>query len=194
MILVGMCSSENIKALTNLSLMELLGRESDKVVYSNQIGGYKPHGMNNLVRDAREVGATHLLNIDSDMTFPPDALERLLKADRDIVGAAYNQRGNHLDQGAPTTTVKFLGENGYKAVQPGDFPTELFECGAVGLGLTLINMRVFDSLPFPWFHTTETMEEHSTEDIVFCKEAREKGFEVWCDPTLLMGHIGSYIY
>lgn len=197
MILVGMCSGGDLKALTVLSLIDLLGEIKVPNALSIQLGGYKPHGMNQLVKDAREINATHLLNIDCDMIFPPDAFEKLYKANKDIVGVNYRQRGNHLDQDAPASTVKFIGteKNGYRYVEEKDFPTELFECAAVGLGLTLINMKIFNKLPFPWFHTTETEEiGHSTEDIVFCKEAREQGFEVWCDPTIKMGHIGGYIY
>lgn len=196
MILVGICTGGDIKALTVLSIIEMLGGSGDNA-FSMQIGGYKPHGLNNLIKDAKQIKATHLLNIDADMIFPPDALEKLLKADKDIVGVNYRQRGNHQDQDAPSSVTKFPNKDntGYRRVLEKDFPEELFECGAVGLGLTLIKIEVFDKLPFPWFHTTETEENgHSTEDIVFCKEAREAGFEVWCDPTIEMKHIGSYLY
>lgn len=188
-----MCSGGTIQTLTVLSLVDLLGGAKVPNALSVQIGGYKPHGMNNLVKDARQIEASHLLNIDSDMIFPPDALERLLKADKDIVGANYHQRGNHLDQDNRSSVTKFEENGEYVSKLEEDFPKKLFECAAVGLGLTLINMKVFDSLPFPWFHTTEG-EEHSTEDIVFCQDARKLGFEVWCLPDLKMGHIGSYIY
>lgn len=198
-VLVGMCSGGTMQALTVTSLIDLfskVGGQGINTAYSIQLGGYKPHGLNNLIKDAKEIGATHLLNIDCDMIFPPDGLEKLLKADKDIVGVNYRQRGNHLDQDNAYSTIKFPGDKSgeYREVLQEDFPKELFECAAVGLGLTLINMRVFDKLPFPWFHTTETDEIHSTEDIVFCKEAREAGFKVWADPTIRIGHIGSYVY
>lgn len=195
MILIGICTGGTIQSLTVMSLVDLLGSYPESNAMSIQIGGYKPHGMNNLVRDAKQVNATHLLNIDADMTFPPDSIERLLAHDKDIVGANYKQRGNHENQNTPISVTKFIGNDGnYKEVKAEDFPTELFECGAVGLGLTLINMKVFDKLPFPWFRTREDENGHSTEDIVFCQDAREKGFEVWCDPTLNMSHIGTYLY
>lgn len=192
MILVGMCCGGTVEAQTMLSLLNLLDGQTP---FSIQIGGYKPHSMNNLVKEAQSLKATHLLSIDPDMIFPADGLAKLVAAKKDIVGVNYRARGNHVTQDAPASTIKFPGkeENGYRTVNEEDFPTELFECAAVGLGLTLIDMKVFDKLPFPWFHTTET-SEHSTEDIVFCKEAREAGFEVWCDPKIEMGHIGKYVY
>jgi hypothetical protein len=32
------------------------------------------------------------------------------------------------------------------------------------------------------------------EDVNFCKRANEMGLEVWCDPTIRIGHIGEYLY
>lgn len=197
MFLVGMCSGGAIQALTVNSLIDGLSALEIPNALSIQIGGYKPHAMNNLVKDARQIKATHLLNVDCDMIFPPDAIPKLLQANKDIVGVNYRWRGNHVTQDAPQSTVRFPGneKNGYRTVLEEDFPKELFECAAVGLGLTLIDMRVFDKLPFPYFRTQENEETgHRTEDIVFCRDARKLGFEVWCDPTIKMGHLGSYIY
>lgn len=44
------------------------------------------------VENAIQAGCTHLMWIDSDMRIPPDTLIRLLRADKDIVGATYNKR------------------------------------------------------------------------------------------------------
>ena len=33
----------------------------------------------------------------------------------------------------------------------------------------------------------------STEDIVFCKRAKEAGYGIYCDGTIACGHIGSFI-
>src|SRR5690349_9439612 len=45
-----------------------------------------------LVRTALGTGADKFLFIDSDHIFPPDALSRLLKHDKDMVGATYVRR------------------------------------------------------------------------------------------------------
>jgi hypothetical protein len=48
----------------------------------------------------------------------------------------------------------------------------------------------------PWFDLTfnedDTMEYG--EDIWFCKQINESGFEVWVDPTIRTGHIGTHIF
>lgn len=189
MVLLGLCSGGTIHAQTVASLIGIM--QTTPVAISFQTGGYKPHNMNQLVKEAQRLGATHLLNMDSDMIIPPDALDKLLKADKDIVGAKYMARGEGY------STLKFEKDGQYVPVNPDDFPKELFECAAVGLGFTLINMRVFEKLPKPYFYTYEKSddrEDFATEDIVFCQDARKAGFSVWCDPSIEVGHIGQYIY
>ena len=47
---------------------------------------------NGLVKEAIARKGTHILFVDSDMYFPPDAIKKLVEQDRDIVGASYNFR------------------------------------------------------------------------------------------------------
>src|SRR5271170_1557842 len=47
---------------------------------------------NQCVAAARLIKATHVLFLDSDMVFPLDTMKRLLKHDKDIVGALYAAR------------------------------------------------------------------------------------------------------
>jgi len=39
-----------------------------------------------------------------------------------------------------------------------------------------------------------TMQETVSEDVFFCKKAKETGFTVWCDPTIKCDHIGSTVF
>lgn len=198
-VLVGMCSGGDIKAQTVSCLLGLDAQGS--IGFTVHVGGYKPHNMNQLVAEAKEAKATHILSIDCDMVFPRDALQKLLAADKDIVGANYLARGQFATQDRPWWVIKFVDENNVpKLVLPQDYPDELFECAAVGLGFTLINMRVFEKLSEPYFETDYTGKTGSqtadfrTEDVVFCEKVRAKGFKVWCEPTIDMGHLGTYNY
>ncbi len=192
-ILIGVCSGESLKAETMLCLFQLLGTTKQNAIFSLQIGGYKPFNMNRLVQAARDNGATHILNIDSDMMFEPDVLDRLLKHDKAIVGVNYRARGTKEDQDYPYSTVKFGRIEEYEERKPEDFPTKLFNCSAVGLGICLMKMTIFDKLPKPYFYTKEK-DILVTEDIVFCQDAQKAGFKVWCDPEIPVKHIGSYHY
>lgn len=194
-VFVGMCTGGDVKAQTVHSLIGLFSTSRNVRGFSIKVGGYKPFNMNTLVEEAKQIeGVTHLLSIDCDMIFPPETLDKLLEADKDIMSVNYLARGSQADQNSPYSVLKFADEKGnYVRKEAKDFPTELFQCAAVGLGFTLIKMEVFDKMEKPYFKTEET-PNLATEDIVFCRDAIAAGFEVWVDPTIKMGHIGQYVY
>src|SRR3990167_5319190 len=89
---------------------------------------------NRIVHVARERGATHLLFVDYDMYFPPHTITRLLKQDKDIIGAAYNFRGN----GESKNTAIPITQTDVKHPHPDELPKEPFKCHCLGTGLLLI--------------------------------------------------------
>ncbi len=143
-------------------------------------GCYVHRNRNEAIQRARKTGATHILFVDTDMVFDKSAVTQLLAADKDIVGANYNKR--MLPQ---TPIVK-------------EEIKELSQVEFVPTGLMLIKLSIFDTLPEPWFYydpPTATGDQGVTDDDkFFCRAARNAGFEVWCDPTIHVGHIGEFIY
>jgi glycosyltransferase involved in cell wall biosynthesis len=132
------------------------------------------------VKKSLELGCEYILFIDSDMSFPPDALVRLLKADKDIVGANYVRRSPPYDSLAKANG----GDQDVSGVVVVDgLPT----------GLLLIRSSVFDKLPQPWFDVTWNDEDFLGEDYYFCNLAREHGFKIWmdCDLSAEVVHWGE---
>jgi len=145
-----------------------------------------------LVNQARELGMTHILFLDHDMWFPPNSIEQLLIWDKDIIGAAYNYRSFPLKSTAfPLGTEPINGE--YFS-DPKKLPTELFKCDVIATGLLLIKLSVFDKLEKPWFQfgRKDDGELNYGEDTYFCRRAIEAGFDIWCDPTLTVRHLGVF--
>lgn len=196
-ITIGICSGGMIHAETVTSLigaMEVVKQKGIEVLLTVQIGGYTAHNRNECVRTALNNGSTHLMFIDADQTFPPSGIVRLFDHDKDIVGAMYNTRGNLDDKGQLISTVKMADDKG-NLVSTGEVPNQLFKCYAVATGFMLINMSVFNKLEKPWFVAYETPSgEHRTEDVEFCKRAGAAGYDIWCSPTIHVGHIGNYTY
>jgi hypothetical protein len=60
----------------------------------------------------------------------------------------------------------------------------------------LIDLSIVPDLDQPWFHfaTYPSGQTMIGEDAWFCQQARAKGYEVWADPTIDIGHIGDFIY
>lgn len=101
---------------------------------------------NDLVQMAKDQNADYLFFIDTDMVIPVDSLTRLLRHDKDVVGATYNKRV------APYETLGKL-----KGDKPGDDELRkggLREAELLPTGVLLIKMSVFDRIPWPWFFET----------------------------------------
>ena len=133
--------------------------------------------------------ATHLLWIDSDHAFPSDTAHRLLSHKRPWVGI------NATTRAAPIkpTALKKPGE----PLQTTRHSKGLERVWRMGFGIVLIETRVFQSMPKPWFkfdyfeHDGEL--EEMGEDIYFCEKAKQYGFQPMVDHDLTKetDHIGS---
>ena len=171
-----------IKSQTAFSLANMLAKNNLDCKILFKEGPNQPLNREVIAELAQQMDCTHLIFIDSDMVFSTDAVTKLLERDKDIIGVNYNMR-----QFPPTSTVQLAqGETIQK---------ELFRCNGVATGFMLIKMEIFKKLEKPWFHVgiidEKTLEGH---DYRFCRKAREAGYEVWCDPTIPVGHIGDYIF
>ena len=76
--------------------------------------------------------------------------------------------------------------------------TELLEVDYSGLGFLLIKKGVLESLEYPWFKPRfieiEDKEDFAMEDVSFCLDTKEKGYQIFIDPTIRVGHEKLAIY
>lgn len=154
------------------------------VTLAMMVGTFVHQAREKLLHDMTELwGATHILWLDADMTFPPDTALRLLKHDKEIVAANYVTR---VPPSRPTAK-----RNG-KSVSSID-ATGLESVDHVGMGVFLMRTSLVKELPSPrFFYSTMT----ETEDVYFCRLLRKAGHEVWIDHDLskAVGHVGQYTY
>ena len=152
-----------------------------------------------LVKRAKDLGATHVLFVDDDMSFfsskKNSAVDQLLSHKKEIVGVPYNWRKFPLQSTAIPSTVE-VKEQSDLVVDPETLPKELFECRTVGTGLLLIETAVFDKLPEPWFDFIRkpSGDLEIGEDSFFCLLAQKHGVKVWADPEIKAQHVGEYLY
>jgi hypothetical protein len=145
-----------------------------------------------------KVNYTHLMWIDSDMVFKPEDLDKLLAHDKDIVSGVYLMEG-----GSSYATVKewdeeFFQKNGsFQFLTPEVAGTELMEVAYSGFGFMLIKHGVFEALEYPWFrpifYNIGDCMDFCAEDVGFCRTATEKGFKIWVDPSVKVGHEKSQV-
>ena len=180
-VLIGMPAGEYIKTKTVFSLFHLAGPDVRlQMVMSCDVA----ENRNKLAQYAIDNNFSHIFFLDSDITFNGDALELLLKRDKDIIALAFNHRRLPLE-----SVIAPLDGNLGKPM-----PTDLFEAASCGTGGMLIRTLVFRDIPKPWFDFTYENGERVGEDVNFCRKARKAGYKIWVDPTIPVRHIGEYLY
>jgi tetratricopeptide (TPR) repeat protein len=158
------------------------------------IGSRIASNRNRLAADALKRGATHIMFIDNDMMFPPDAIKRLLSYNKDIVCATACKRGD--DDGVPIGTAigKKEGDEAVK-VSTG---SGLIEMSLVGSCFMLIKSEVFANIAPPLYYEPANPPDGDAfgEDITFCKIVRNNGYQIWMDfdLSIQLGHIGEKVY
>lgn len=147
-------------------------------------GSLLPILRHHVVERAIEQDATHILWIDSDMTFPRDGLRRLLAHGEPVVACNCPTRRHP----ARPTAVSMKGLPIFETGQKG-----LERVRTVGFGFCLTEVSVFKEMPRPWF--SEGWEagrrEYTGEDCYFCLNAP---CPILIDHDLSpeIGHVGSY--
>jgi len=150
--------------------------------------GYQVDQIRNLIADWA-LKFDYLWAVDSDMSFPPDTLKRLLAHDKDVVSGLYIQRkpGQHIleiyrqGRNVPYADIKGLG---------------LIEVDGCGFGCVLVKSEVIRAIGYPQFVYKSAIDHRNTvsEDTYFCLKAKEKGYKVWADTSILCNHHGSSVF
>lgn len=200
-IVVGLPSCGLIRVETAKDMMLMLANTSNIIFdIATPVSCYVHMNRERCVEHALQAGADYLLFIDSDMTFKEDSLARLLTLNVDIASVTYNMRGY------PKCSVIKLDKIYDKeyavdaSVTERPIPLEKiknpFRCAAAGTGFMLIKMAVFRKITRPWFFFTPELDglKATGEDVFFCGKARDVGFDIWIDPSIRVGHIGSVVF
>lgn len=190
-------SGENVSVQFTLSLTNMLRSHPELPIgiVANCSSCLVAFNRNNLVNIAKSTNASHILFIDSDTVFQPDALSRLLVHDLPIVGATASKRTDEINNAVGLTLEK---EKLRLTTSP-----ILTKMKMLGFPFMLIKMEVFDKMKEPWFAEPPCWMVGRTEekglipeDEYFCTFAVDAGFDIWCDTELSrqIGHRGSKTY
>jgi hypothetical protein len=141
---------------------------------------------NKIVENAIKMKCTHLLFLDSDMTFPPTLIDDLLKHNKDIInGLCFLRKPPYR----PTLYYDIDDKGGrcYKGELKG-----LIEVDLTGFACSLINLKIFKNIPKPWFEFKTIDGKEWSEDLIFCKKAKQSGIKIYVDCDIKCGHITDY--
>jgi hypothetical protein len=186
-VLVGIPSLQTVDinfAMRLVGLVSTTVREGVACVAQPAINFALPNAHNMLVEDARRFGCSHLMLVETDNTFPHDALLRLLARDKPIVGATYLMRSPpHWAMGRELDITRPIDVTGGGCREVSRLP----------VGCILIRMDVLESMAAPIWECPWNGRTFETDDYRFCDKAREKGWSVHCDCDLSMevGHMAT---
>ena len=151
--------------------------------------------------------------IDSDIVFDTNKFWQLCDlslsedgTEREITAGWYS-----TEDGKTTSVAHWLDENDFRnnggvmnhemvdSIQNRKKP---FTVDYTGFGWVMIQKGVFEDfddegkkkMPYPWFapkmqvFESGAVQDMCGEDVSFCLDAIEAGYEIWCDPRIRVGH------
>jgi hypothetical protein len=150
-----------------------------------------------------------LISVDSDIIFEPSDILTICQGalEHDIVSAAYVKR-TRTNAGLATWMYDH-DEIRFGPDQP------LAEVKWAATGFLATSRRVLEKMalrtdmhllhadspnPYYPFYLPMQYEDHEagwiylSEDYAFCERARQEGFGIFLDPTVRLGHIGTWVY
>lgn len=201
-VFIGIPSGSDWKADFGMSLAGMVaaaakplrgGGYIERLQLWNTKGSILSRSRATIAKKALELECSHLLFVDSDMTFPNWTLHQLLSHNKAVVAAncvvkqlPSNPTARQKDETVPGRLVDSKHGAGLEKVW------------RVGTGVMLIKTSVFADVPKPWFpivYNPET-DDDTGEDWGFCEKLEAAGIPIWVDHELSrhVGHIGAYTY
>lgn len=175
-----------------LSLAMIRKPEDDDFACATRMGSLVYNSRNDLAMQAIQTGFDWVFWLDSDMVFQQDILVRMLEVarekDLDFLSGLYFRRT------VPYTPVAFdhleVNENGdCEWSEFEELPQSLFEVGGCGFGGVLVKTEVLAKVQEKFGNMFFPIAQMG-EDLSFCWRARQCGYKVWMDPTIVLGHVG----
>ena len=134
---------------------------------------------------------THLMWIDDDMAFEPDAIPRLLAHDLPVVGGLCHVRRHPYPPVLLYRPPGALGSGGSYRYRY-DYPEGLVEVDATGFAFILVKKEVFEKIDAE-LKEAPFAERSQGEDTSCCERIRQVGYKVFVDTTIKIRHMNGTI-
>ena len=192
-ILIAIPTARNIEAETFKSIYDLEVPEGCELTFQ-YFYGYNVDQVRNLIADWVVKGFDYLFSIDSDISFPPNTLKKLIAHDVDLVSGLYVQRkpGLHVLEVYEPNDIGGVQNIDYEKIRD----KGLVGIASCGFGCVLVKAEVLKVIGYPQFQYHSAIDHANTisEDVDFCRKALSKGFKLWADTSVLCNHTGSWTF
>jgi FkbM family methyltransferase len=192
-ILIAIPTAKNIEPETYKSIYDLIVPEGYQTTFQ-YFYGYNIDQVRNLIADWVVKGYDYLFSVDSDISFAPDTLVKLLAHDKDLVSGLYIQRkpGQHILELYENNNTGGVSNIPYGKIKG----KGLVEIASCGFGCVLVKSQVLKAVGYPQFKYHSSVDHRNTisEDVDFCRKAANKGFRLWADTSIQCNHTGSFTF
>lgn len=187
-LLIAVPAYESMRVEFVRSLMDLTGwLNENKVWYEVKIiSGTLVHiARDRLAQHAVNNGFDEVLWIDSDMVFDRHVYEDLKDAGRDMVC------GWFISRHYPYVSCLFRSMDPVERIN--EVPDVPFRVAGCGFGCVLMKAEILKQVMVSNGGKCFVPSQKLGEDCAFCKRVTDLGFEIWCEPTVRVGHVGNLI-
>lgn len=184
------------------STIELLRNNIEFDYFIKPSGSLLVAERNSIIKKFIESDCDFIMLIDADISWPQEAIVRLLSYNKDFISVCYPARGMESFIFRPITK-----ENGSMDY---DESNGLLKMDYVPSGFMLISKEGIEKMcefhskdyyknldvnkniddGYALFNTEVYNGEFWGEDYVFCRKAREAGLDIWVDPFIPLNHDG----
>ena len=128
----------------------------------------------------------YFFSLEQDVIAPKDVVDKLISHKKDVITGVYYTIYRFQGQPAVRPLIWASVENNPKgmrfmsteAKKPG-----LYKIKACGLGCLMISRKVIEEVKFRYVENSGVFD-----DIWFCKDVSEKGYEIWTDTSIQCDH------
>lgn len=203
-----------------IAAMAGLARGGIESAFRSIEGSQLAHQRSALASQFLQSGFTHIMFVDSDMTFGPDLPLRMIEANKPVVGVLAAKKtfdperfATGIRLGLSTAEAMAIAMTWVSYQNDATSPADgLYRVNMIGFGITMIERSVFTTLiergaakpqteylPGNWDNYYNFFgsigDDHVPEDIAFClRWARDCGGELWAIGDAEIGHIGDFVY
>ena len=173
-----------------------------QIEYTEVIGASVEHAKQMMYKKFLETDCTHYFAVDADIFFFYEGIspiDILVNLNKEIVGGIYvYKKLPCLPAHRPLDLQEIYEKEGkfpndYKFV----IPKELHEVRWLAGGCQMIKREVIEKLMKENLVPNLPMvykNEYVSEDFSFCERARQIGYKIYAEPSIKLGHQGTYLY
>lgn len=141
------------------------------------------HSRNILREKVLNENYDYFLSLEQDIIPPKYIIEKLLKHNKKVIGGLYFKTGS-FDELIPLIWLRNDEKTARRAELKEVENNRLLNVITCGLGCLLIHRSVLEKVKFRY-----VKEKEAFDDVWFCEDARNNGFEVYCDTSIKCKHM-----